>query len=68
MSWGELSDEDRPGQEIWMDDRALEKHFAAVKERWEARGKGGGGEDEEYSNSETWTDNEVVTKLKRRSG
>lgn len=37
LGWGELSDQDRPPQEIWLDPEELEAHFNSVKARW-ARG------------------------------
>jgi len=59
----ELSDEDQPPEEIWLDPEALTAHFADVKERWKAGSSGG--KDWERIEDAPMTENELAKEWRR---
>lgn len=66
LGWGELSDEDRPPLEIWLDPEELDSHFTNVKARW-ARGSSSSDSPEmEPINDEDSTANEYTRGLRER--
>lgn len=41
LGYGELTDEQRPPEEIWLDDEALSDHFESVKNAMKSGSSGG---------------------------
>lgn len=59
IGYYELSEEDRPPQNIWHHGERLEEWFAAVKERW----KNPGSRDEKVDTS-NWTSNALAEQYR----
>jgi hypothetical protein len=58
LSWLELPDEDQPREAIWLNDEALDEHFAKVKERYAS--KAGGGMEDVPAAGAQMQDNEIT--------
>jgi hypothetical protein len=61
LSWMEMTEEDQPPEEIWLNSEAISEHFDHVRQRY--RDKSGGGMESVPEAGTEMQDNEFVKSL-----